>query len=458
MKTLLLSEIATALGCFYQGDAVCQNISTDSRTIGSGSLFVAVVGDSFDGHQFVSTAFEKGAVAAVISDEAFAVPGKVCFVVKDTKHSYIQLGGLYRDKFDTVCVAITGSVGKTTTKDFIACALSPFGKTNKTQGNQNNEIGLPNTLFALEDDTKMLVAEMGMSGFGEIKPLSLAAKPQVAVITNIGVSHLQAMGTRENILKEKLDITTGLCGKKVLVVNSDNDLLSTVKEIQGVHIATVGIANTKADFVATDIQSGLLHTSFIIHHQSLAYMAMIPTLGEYNVSNALIATAVAHALGFDIATAVAGLANYVPSGMRQRVVSHGDITVIEDCYNASPDSMRAAISTLASHFGSGRKIAVLADMLELGSDSARMHEEIGQFVAQQHIDVLITFGSQAKLFAKGAGQNSNLTTLKFDTKEEIATYLATFLQSGDTLLFKGSNGMKLGDVIEQLYKIYPANR
>jgi len=455
MKPLYLNEIATALGCSYEGDLICTSISSDSRKIAPGSVFVAIVGEVFDGHKFVSSAFEQGAVAAVISDPAYAVEGRTCFVVADTKDAYIKLGGLYRTKFDARCVAVTGSVGKTTTKDFIACTLSEFGKTQKTLGNQNNEIGFPNTLFDLTDDTKMIVTEMGMSGFNEIAPMSLAAAPEVAVLTNIGVSHLEAMGTRENILKEKLDIVKGLTGVRTLVLNDDNDLLQTVDNLDGIKIVRVGIESKRADFTAENIRSDGFETSFIIYAKEQVFLAKIPTLGDYNVLNALIAIAVADSLGLDVAQAVIGLQNYTPSGMRQRVVNCGDITVIEDCYNASPDSMRASVGTLARHFDTGRTVAVLADMLELGEQSPAMHREIGAFAAECGIDLLLTYGQMCVHMAEGAVQGGLKEVYHYDTKEELVKALNQMVQKGDTVLFKGSHGMKLEQVIEKLYLTYP---
>lgn len=453
MKTLTLKEVAEELGSEYSGDGICKDITSDSRSVSEGSLFVAIKGDNFDGHRFVDAAFESGAAAVVISDPSCVTKGKTCFLVKDTKQAYIQLGGLYRKKFAVRCVAVSGSVGKTTTKDFIACALSVFGKTHKTQGNQNNEIGFPNTLFALEDDTKMLVCEMGMSGFGEIAPMSIAAAPEIAVLTNIGVSHLEMMGTRENILKEKLDIVKGLCPPKILVLNDDNDLLSGVREIPGVKIVRVGIDSERADFRAELICSDNFATSFVIRTKDQAYMAKIPTLGDYNVLNALIATAVADSMGYDTAAAVRGLADYSPSGMRQRVVPCEKITVIEDCYNASPDSMRASIGTLCKHF-SGRKIAVLADMLELGTDSADMHEKIGEFAAQSGVNMLVLYGDNSLHMAGGAKKCGMKDVFHFDSRDELLSFLLGCLKEGDTVLFKGSHSMQLEKVVAKLYETY----
>lgn len=455
MKPLLLTEIAAALGVNYTGNEICTSISSDSRKMDKGSVFVAIVGEVFDGHKFVDAAFDKGAVAAVISNPDYAIDGKPCFVVDDTKDAYIKLGGLYRTKFDARCVAVTGSVGKTTTKDFIACVLSVFGKTQKTLGNQNNEIGFPNTLFDLTDDTKMLVAEMGMSGFNEIAPMTIAAAPEVAVVTNIGVSHLEAMGTRENILKEKLDIAKGLQGAKVLVLNDDNDLLSTVDHLEDVNIVRVGIASERADFTASDILTDGFETSFTLHHKEQSFACRIPALGDYNVLNALIAVAVAHSLGFDIESAATGLMNYVPSGMRQHVVNCGDITVIEDCYNASPDSMRASVGTLTTHFKNGRTIAVLADMLELGAASADMHKGIGEFAGTSGLDVLLCYGDMSVHMARGAVDKGVKKVLHFNDKDILLASLLGILQKGDTVLFKGSHGMKLEQVIEKLYHTYP---
>lgn len=454
MKPLRLQAIAEAIGASYTGELTVSGVSSDTRAIGEGSLFVAIRGERFDGHAFVAQAFEKGAAAAVLSDPAFAVEGRPCLVCPNTLDAMIQIGGLYRSLFSEVrCVGVTGSVGKTTTKEMLYAALSPFGKTLKTEGNQNNEIGMPRTLFQLTDDTRLAVIEMGMSGFGEIEPMTRAVRPEVAVLTNIGVSHLEKLGTRENILAEKLSITRGLQGVRTLVLNEDNDLLSTVERADGARrIIRISLCDRDADIWADALSSDSDCTHFVVHYaDGAAYPARIPCLGKHNVYDALLALGAAEAFGLDRATAVAGLQAYQTAGMRQRVKKLAGITVIEDCYNASPDSMRASLALLGQNFGGARKAAVLADMLELGARSAQMHRQVGRDAAAEGIDALFCYGEQARLIAEGAREAGCKEVFSFDEKDQLAEALCRWLAPGDCILVKGSRGMKLEEVLEIVY-------
>nr|WP_243764286.1 UDP-N-acetylmuramoyl-tripeptide--D-alanyl-D-alanine ligase [Bittarella massiliensis (ex Durand et al. 2017)] len=449
-----LQAIAEAIGASYTGELTVSGVSSDTRAIGEGSLFVAIRGERFDGHAFVAQAFEKGAAAAVLSDPAFAVEGRPCLVCPNTLDAMIQIGGLYRSLFSEVrCVGVTGSVGKTTTKEMLYAALSPFGKTLKTEGNQNNEIGMPRTLFQLTDDTRLAVIEMGMSGFGEIEPMTRAVRPEVAVLTNIGVSHLEKLGTRENILAEKLSITRGLQGVRTLVLNEDNDLLSTVERADGARrIIRISLCDRDADIWADALSSDSDCTHFVVHYaDGAAYPARIPCLGKHNVYDALLALGAAEAFGLDRATAVAGLQAYQTAGMRQRVKRLAGITVIEDCYNASPDSMRASLALLGQNFGGARKAAVLADMLELGARSAQMHRQVGRDAAAEGIDALFCYGEQARLIAEGAREAGCKEVFSFDEKDQLAEALCRWLAPGDCILVKGSRGMKLEEVLEIVY-------
>lgn len=455
MRSLPLGDIARAIGAQLPGgcDPAQQitEISSDTRTIVPGSLFVAIEGERFDGHAYVQAAFDKGAAAAVVARpvERAGGPQLVC---QNTKNALIAMGGLYRDLFESCrFVAVTGSVGKTTTKEMIYAALRRFGKTLKTEGNQNNEIGMPATLFRLQDDTRLAVIEMGMSGFGEIAPMTRAVRPEVAVVTNIGVSHLEAMGTRENILHEKLDIALGLQGPKTLVLCSDNDLLSTVTQVPGAdHILRYAIADKSADFVAGSIHSDRVSTFFTVHCKEGDFPVQIPCLGQHNVLNALAAIAVSAALGLSVATAAAGCADYQPAGMRQRLVQCGDITFIEDCYNASPDSMRASITLLAQNFPGRRKIAVLADMLELGEHSQQMHRDVGQMLCDNGIDCAFLYGPQMLRCAETATAGG-VEVRHFADKPALTAAVIAALAPGDCVLVKGSRGMKLEEVLEEIY-------
>ncbi len=453
MKPWMLNDIARALGITSpENNTAVLDVCTDSRAITPGCLFVALEGERFDGHDFVRDAFEKGAVAAICRKQ---VPDthKPVLYVGDTQRALIALGGAYRSKFDLPVVAVTGSVGKTTTKDMIACAMSAHYKTLKTEGNRNNEIGLPLTLMGLDESYGCAVLEMGMTHQGDLSLLSVASLPTVAVITNIGVSHIENLGSRENILAAKLEIAEGLAQSGTLILNHDDDLLCDIKSYRGLAIIAYGIGNPQADITAKNIRRKGEETHFTIRYKDKEYPVVIPSIGNHNVQNALAAIGVAAALGLDLAKSIAALGQYTPSGMRQRIVRRAGFTVIEDCYNASPDSMKAALDTLKviKEESGGRSIAVLADMLELGSYSQAAHELVGQLAAQNGTDILITYGNKASSIANSAKAQGIRDAYFFAEKGSVLRKLAETAKPGDTILFKGSRGMRLEEIIEQFY-------
>ncbi len=448
MKILKLSEIAEFLNAKTNGEADITSVVIDTRKVEKGSLFICIKGERFDAHDFAKDA-EKAGVSAVVAEKAVDVDCPV-IVVKNTKDALLKLSGFYRSKFDIPVVALTGSVGKTTTKDFTHLVLSAKYNCIKTQGNLNNEIGMPQTLFSMEEDTQAAVIEMGMNHFGEISNMVKEVKPTVAMITNIGVSHIENLGSREGILKAKLEILEGLPKNSPLILNGDNDLLKTVKN-DDYNIVLVGIENENCQFRAVDICENDLQTSFKINYNGRCVNVTIPTIGIHNVYNALFAFAAGYYTGVDENSSVNALANYTPSGMRQKIVDFNEITVIEDCYNASPDSMNATIETLSS-LKAKKRIAVFADMLELGDSSESLHYGVGKSVAKSNIDFLVCYGEKAKFIQKGATENGMKNVFHFDDKEELCEKLVQLCEKGDAVTFKGSRGMKLEDVIESFYK------
>ena len=445
---LSLKEIASALGTEIQSDKIITKISTDSRDIDENTLFFAIKGERFDAHDFAKQVEENGA-AALVCHKKVDVSCPVIYV-EDTKKALLDLSSYYRKKFkDLILIGLTGSVGKTTTKEMTACVMSRKYNTLKTEGNFNNEIGMPKTLFRIDDTVECAVIEMGMSEFGEISALTNAALPDGAIISNIGVSHIENLGSRDGIFKAKMEMLEGLKKGGPLVLNGDNDKLSTVKTDE-FNVIFFGIENEKADVRAFDIKENGSNTEFFVKAYSKTQKVTIPTVGIHNVYDALAAYTVGLLLELPTEEIAKALENYTPSGMRQRLKEVNGVKIIEDCYNASPDSQRAALNVL-SDMNAGRKIAVLGDMLELGDYSETAHREVGKYAAEKKIDVLYAFGEQSKYIAQEAKKGVE-RVLWFDDKAQLAKTLVQDVKSGDCVLFKASRGMKLEEIIEKLYE------
>lgn len=457
MEQMTLLEIAQAIGCETNENALIHDISTDSRALPSGCLFLALEGERFNGHDYVAQALVSGAAFAVIHQDCEtggADPARLLRVA-NTQDALLAIGGHYRDKFEIDCVGVTGSVGKTTTKDMIAQVVAAGRKTLKTQGNLNNEIGLPKTLLELDFSHQAAVIEMGMQGLGEIAMLASAAKPTIGVITNIGVSHLEQLGTRENILRAKLELAEALPDGAPLLLCADNDLLRTVR-IPRLRILRYGLEQEENDLSARELSEQDGETHFTICCADTAFAeqtlhAVIPCVGRHNVCNALAAFGVGRLLGIPAQACLEALRGYQPSGMRQKVVRWSGSTVVEDCYNASPDSMRAALQTLGAYSCTGKRIAVLGDMLELGSIAEQSHYDVGAFAGEQKIDLLLAFGEQAKAYVSGAEQ-AGLRAMWFSDKSELTLRLRQEMTGGSVVWVKGSRGMKLEDILSELYQ------
>ena len=452
MEKLLLSDIAAAIGCEYNGDDEATSfICSDSRAVTPGCIFVALSGESFDGHDYIGAALEQGAVMAVVMRDNEKWQPEKLFRVKDTRQAMLDIAGLYRHQMKIPVVAVTGSVGKTTTKEMIACVTSAGFKTLKTEANLNNEIGLSQTIYGITSGHEAAVLEMGMDGPGQIAPLSRAAAPNVGVLTNIGVSHLEALGSRENILREKLDITAGMPDDATLIINADDDLLATV-ELPRLRLMSYGINNPAAMVRAEALSCFSTHTAFRIRYNGMRYDASIPAMGEHNVYNALAAFCVGCALGIEPHRALAALRDYKPTGMRQRVVTHCGYTVVEDCYNASPDSMKAALKTLGSLNAAGKRIAILSDMLELGKLEDEAHREVGRASAECKIDLLYCTGKLSRLICEGAKAAGLQNAFWFKDKPTLFAALKKELCEEDICWVKASRGMHLEEVLEMIYK------
>ena len=440
MKKLLLSEIASAVGGTANGEAEISGICIDSRLCEEGLLYIAIHGENFDGHNFTASALENGATAAMIHHD---VDCEGLFIrVDDTREAFLRLANWFRSTFDIPVVGLTGSVGKTTTKEMTWAVLSEKYNSIKTEGNLNNDIGLPRTLMRFEEDTQAAVIEMGMSNKGEISVLSKTAEPTIAIISNIGVSHMESLGSRENICAAKLEILDGLREGCPILLNGDDPYLASAK-IEGHPVIYYGINDKFCDFRATDVRQDDDTTSFVINYgEGETQNVTIPTIGIHNVYNAVAAFAAGLQLGVTPEQAAAG--------MRQRVKIVNSIRFIEDCYNASPDSQQAALRMLST-VQAKRKIAVLGDMLELGAISEEAHKNAGLLAARNRIDVLMTYGELSQATAERALECGVPVVKSFLDKTELADTLVSFLQEGDAVLFKASRGMALEDVINNIY-------
>lgn len=442
------SEIAKVTGGRLIGaDVSVTGVSTDTRTIEKGMLFVAVRGESFDGNDFIDTAAEKGA-AAVISDraegaESHSVP---VILVKDSRAAQLALAHYHRMRFPVKLVGVTGSVGKTSTKDMVYAVLSAKYTTLKTEGNFNNDIGLPRTLFRLNESYGAAVIEMGMSDLGEISVLSKAAAPDICIITNIGWCHIENLKSRENILKAKLEILDGASANAPLILNGDDEFLKTV-DIPGRRIVKYG-RSEECDVRAEDIMQSADGQEFTLIYGGRSYPAKLPVVGEHHVMNALAAFAAGIEAGMTPDEIVPAFLRYESSGMRQRIEKRGEITVILDCYNASPTSMESSLSVLGGMTVAGRKCAVLGDMLELGAMSAQLHAGVADYI-MKNADCAFLYGAEMA-HCRERLEHAGFEVYHSTDKAALTAQLLEWLRPGDAVLFKGSRGMRMEEIAEKV--------
>ena len=423
------------------------DFSRDTREIKDGDAYIALKGERFDGNDFCKNAVNNGAKVCIVSKDIEPVNAETIIKVEDTLKALQDIAKFKRMQYDIPVVAVTGSVGKTSTKDLIASVVSEEYKTLKTKGNYNNEIGLPLTVLSLKDEEAMVV-EMGMNHFGEIRKLTNIAKPTVAVITNIGTAHIGNLGSRENILKAKLEILEGLQGNTV-IINNDNDLLHkwTLENKDKYNIITYGITN-ESDYMAKKIKSYEDKSEFIVSSKTEINNKNIcvPVGGEHFVLNNLCAIAVGEYLKVPTEKIIKGIANLELTKKRMEILkSKSGATVINDTYNANYDSMKAAITYL-KEIENKRKIAILGDMLELGDYSKKLHEEVGKEV-DSNIDILITIGKEAKYIAK---ESKAKQIIECDNLEEVIEKIKKIETKDDAILLKASNGMKLFEIANAL--------
>lgn len=443
MEALRINEIIRCLNGNTKNiceDIEIKGISTDSRNINNGELFVALVGKNFDGHNYLDEVFKKGAAAAVVSSELEC--DYPIIVVNDTLEALKKIAACYKQKFSIPVIAVTGSTGKTSTKEMIASVLQEKYNLHKTQQNFNNEIGLPHTLFNLNKNHEISVLEMGMNNPGEIGRLADMARPAVGVITNIGTAHIENLGSRENILNAKMEITTYFNSDNVLIINSDDEYLSKIKG-KGYKILGVSIEG-KGNYNAENINNfGEYGIEFICEVKGKKHKFKINLPGIHNVYNALFAIAVGDMYDVDIEGMKAGILKFNPGKMRMDIIDvKGGIKIINDCYNANPDSMKAALDVLAA-YRVNRKIAVLGEMYELGGYSEEGHRNTGRY-AKNKCDILIAVGELARFIYEEC--RSSIESYYFKTKEEARIRIKDLIRPGDTILIKASRAMNMEDI------------
>ncbi len=441
-ETLTDKDIAAFTGGENRSVPFCieaENISSDTRTITEGSVFIGLKGANFDGGDFIDKAIELGA-AAVITDRDADIPE---IKVKDTSAALLDIARGYRSRFDIPLIGLTGSVGKTTTKEMTARVMSSVYETLWTHGNRNNEVGMPFTLLRLKKSHQAAVIEMGMSHFGEISRMTRTCLPTVCVITNIGWSHAENLGDRDGILKAKLEILEGAKPDAPLVICGDDDKLAPLKGALDRPVIACGLGEGN-DITAKDIADNEEGMTFTAVCGEESAKVSLGCKGRHHVTDALLAIGAGKAAGVPLAAAAAALEGFVPEGLRQHIEDKDGIKLVIDCYNAAPASMRAAIDILAG-VKADRHIAVLADMLELGDTSPALHAEVGKYAADLGADV-VCYGELAKNIAEGAGKKG----MYFDDKAKLIAYLKETLKKGDAVLFKASRGMKMEEVVEAI--------
>ena len=461
MERVRLTDMAQALNIHADGAAGVEvvGVSTDSRTVRPGDLFFAIRGDNFDGHEYVEDAFAKGACAAVVSEARVSKGGPSDgprLFVADTVDALLQLSGWYRERFDVPVVAITGSNGKTTTKDMVASVLSRFYRTAKTRGNYNNHIGVPMTLFELTSEHEAAVVEMGMNHVGEIARLAEAARPSVGVITNVAEAHMETMRDIDTIASAKAELLDALPSEGTAILNWDDERVKALRARGPSSIITFGLS-PDADVRATDVEAGASGVSFELADGG---RVELPVPGRHNIMNALAAIAVGRAMGVPDEDAIAGLTEFEMSPMRMSTVSVGTWTVINDAYNCNPGSLGVAFEVLVDAAGEGTSAAAIGDMLELGAISTRAHREAGARASELGVDWLFLFGTEVAALKDGAldaGMPASRVRI-FESKIALVDTLRKELDESAVLLVKGSRGMRMEEVVELLAAEAPASK
>lgn len=453
MDKISSADLVTAIGgqvIAGTTDFTIDAVTIDSRQVPPGALFVAIKGERFDGHDFIGDAVRVGARAVVVHEERPIETDCVTVIrVPDTLAALGDIARFYRSQFKIPVVGITGSNGKTTIKDLLSSVLEQQFSIVKTEGNYNNEIGLPLTLFKLSRDTEAAVVEMGMRGLGQIRRLTQIARPTMGIVANVGLTHLELLGSQENIAAAKGELIESLPADGLAVLNGDDPFVRMMYQKTAAPSVFYGIEGPDLDVRAVDIRMVDQGSRFRVETKGTSFDITLPVPGRHNILNALAAMAAALEMGVTVEAVQKGLAKPQLTGKRLKIYETRGYWIIDDTYNASPSSVTAALDVLADTAMGQRKIAVLADMLELGPNSRQIHRELGEYARKKGVDHLYAFGDLGWEYVDGFGESGNRAGF-FDTKAELISQLQAMIQPGDVVLVKGSRGMKMEEVVAAL--------
>lgn len=447
MEKLTLEEIVKAVDgtLIVKGNITeFDKISTDSREISPNSIFIALNGENFNGNKYAPNAITGGAKLCIVDEEIEIPENSDCSLikVKSGKEALLNLAEYYRSKLPIKIIGVTGSTGKTSTKDLIGAALSKRFKVFKTKGNFNNEIGVPLMIFSLDESYEVAVLEMGMNNFGEIHNLAKVARPDIAVVTNIGISHIENLGSQEGILKAKMEITDYFTNENTLIINGEDSFLTSIKD-KDYKIVSCGL-NEKANLKATEVNLMEESIEFILNKDDEKHKFNIDAPGEHSVLNSLLAIGCGVELGVSYDDISEGLKNLARTPMRLEIIRNKEgYVIINDCYNASPQSMKSALK-VQNNIKCDKRIAVLGTMLELGDESYLAHKEIGEYAKEIKVDELLVTGDFSKAYKEGFGEDTKV----FNTKLELIEYLKANVSIGNSILVKASRSMKFEEIVD----------
>lgn len=457
MNEITIAEIEKATGgTLLKGcrEHSIHRVCTDSRKAQKGDLFIPIIGEVHDAHKFIPQVIEKGCTALLVSKEEAAETALGCDVVLvgDTTCAIQALSRYYLEKLNLKKIAVTGSVGKTSTRDMVYYTLSEKYKTGKTEGNFNNDIGVPLTIFTFDDSMEAAVLEVGMDHAGEIHTLVDIIRPDIGIITNVGISHIENLGSREGILKAKLEIADYFGADNTLVINQSNDMLSGAALPDTYQVVRVGLEEEDQYYVHDIKDHGEAGISYCLTTEQKDYRIELKIPGAHNAVNSALAIAACRRLGVTIEEAIEGLSKIQLTGSRLTIREAFGIKIIDDTYNAAPDSMKSAINTLVNTSGR-RKIAILGGMNELGPDSKAYHREVGRYASEKNVDLLITVGEKAEDIAIGAREASEEDkVMHFETKDRLYACMDGLFGAGDIIMVKASRSMEMEQVVERLMK------